>query len=290
MTRRLLLPLLMLCVLPFAPPSVAAARKKRLLVVTTTLGFRHDSIPTAERILGQLAARSGAFTVEYVQQPDGPPDSPPWTAALRSSLAKLSPQSLAHYDGVIFASTTGELPLPDKPGFLAWIRSGKAFIGIHSAADTLHGWPEYREMLGGEFDKHGAQVGVECRISDPRHPATQGLGPTWKIDQEEIYRFKNYDPSRVHELLTLDRDPNDGTPGHFPLAWCRSYGKGRVFYTALGHREDVWDGEGLQKDRKNTPDVARAFQAHLLGGILWALGLKPGSAARILPSAGAGSP
>jgi hypothetical protein len=110
--------------------------------------------------------------------------------------------------------------------------------------------------------REGAQgVGV-CRRCD------------WPIQQEEIYRFKNYDAARVHELLVLDKDPNDGTPGHFPISWCRDYGKGKVFYTALGHREDIWDGDPALHERKNSLEVSTAFQAHLLGGIEWALGIE----------------
>ena len=129
-------------------------------------------------------------------------------------------------------------------------------------------------MLGGEFDHHGSQVAVDCLVADPRDPSTKHLGADWKIDQEEIYQFKNYDPKRVHELLVLDKSPSDGTPGHFPISWNRSYGKGRVFYTALGHREDIWDTDPTIADRKNSVETSRAFQAHLLGGILWALRIK----------------
>ena len=54
-------------------------------------------------------------------------------------------------------------------------------------------------------------------------------------------------------------------------------GKGRVFYTSLGHREDLWDDTAAVKDRKNSPEISKQFQAHILGGIKWALGLVPGS-------------
>jgi len=277
---------------------------KKLLVVSVTTGYRHSSIPTGEKVLRQLAESSRAFTLDFAEQPPGKPNPPkkpaedamdpaagqkyqeavaayraalePWNARVKEALLKLSPESLAKYDGVVFLSTTGDLPIPDKDGFLAWIRAGHAFIGVHSASDTFHGWPGYIDMLGGEFQTHHAQVAVDCLNEDPKHPANKSLGPDWPIQQEEIYRFKNYDRARVHELLALDKDPNDKTPGHFPLAWCRDYGKGKVFYTALGHREDIWDPDPNIKDRKNPAAVAEAFQAHLLGGIEWALGLEPG--------------
>jgi len=284
----LLLAALAVTALPAAP--------KRLLVVTTTTGFRHSSIPTAEKILAQLAKDSGEFTVDFVRQPPGhaetgfpvklKPDASDaekaafnaseakWDEALKNELQKLSPENLKNYDGVIFASTTGDLPIPDKQGFLDWIKAGHAFIGIHAASDTFHGWPDFVAMLGGEFQHHGPQVGVECLNADPANPATAQLGKTWTIQQEEIYQFKNYDPTKVHDLLVLDKHPENNSPGHFPVAWCKAYGDGRVFYTSLGHREDIWDTDPNLKDRKNDVAISQAYQQHVLGGIEWALGLK----------------
>ena len=288
--------LLALCLIALAATSLSAAPKK-LLVVTTTTGFRHSSIPTAEKILAQLAQDSGEFTVEFVQQPSGhaetgfpaklKPDASDadkaafnaaetaWNEKLKLALQKLSPESLKNYDGVVFASTTGDLPIPDKQGFLDWIKAGHAFIGMHAASDTFHDTPEFTAMLGGEFTHHGKQVGVECLNQDLDHPATAHLGKSWTITQEEIYQFKNYDPAKVHDLLIMDKHPeHKEVTGHFPLSWCKPFGEGRVFYTALGHREDIWDADPAIKDRKNDPAISKAYQQHILGGIEWALGLK----------------
>ncbi len=267
------------------------AEPKKLLVVTTTTGFRHSSIPTAERILEELGKTSGEFTVDFVHQP---PDKPrdlrrdatddqkaeykaaeaKWEESLKAALQKLSPESLKNYDGVLFASTTGMLPIPDQQGLLDWIKAGHAFIGIHAASDTFHNWPGYIDMLGGEFAHHGAQVSVDCLNQDTDNPATAMLPKTWTISQEEIYQFKNYDPAKVHDLLILDKHPETGAAGHYAVSWCKPYGAGRVFYTSLGHREDVWDTDPTIKDRKNSVEISKAYQAHLLGGIEWALGLK----------------
>ena len=188
----------------------------------------------------------------------------------------MSAEALKNYDAIIFANTTGDLPLPDKKAFLDWLKSGKAFIGMHSCTDTFHGWPAYIEMLGGEFMTHGAQVGVECMNMDPGHPANVKLGKSWVLKQEEIYLMKNYDAAKCHPLLTLDKHPNDKTPGDYPISWCKKYGEGRVFYTSIGHREDIWDDEtdpGFK--RENTVEMARTYQGHILGGIKWAMGLEP---------------
>jgi type 1 glutamine amidotransferase len=271
-------------------PEVSRA-PKRLLVVTTTTGFRHSSIPTAERIISQLAQSSGEFTVDFVEQPPGKPRDLPkdatdaekadhhiaedqWNDTLKAALQKLSPESLQNYDGVAFVSTTGDLPIPDKQGFLDWIKAGHGFIGIHAATDTFHGWPGYIDMIGGEFMHHGRQVSVDCLVQDTNNPATASLPKVWTIQQEEIYQFKNYQPPLVHDLLILDKHPETGAPGYYGVSWCKNYGDGRVFYTSLGHREDLWDADPNLPDRKNSVEISRQYQAHVLGGIEWVLGIK----------------
>ena len=274
------------------------AEPKKLLVVTTTTGFRHSSIPTLEKVLTQLGKDSGVFTVDFVQQPPGHAATgfpaklkkdatdaektafaaaeTAWNEKLQTELQKLSPANLKNYDGVVFASTTGDLPLPDKQGFLDWIKAGHAFIGIHAASDTFHGYPEFIAMLGGEFAHHGPQVSVECLNQDPASPATAHLGKSWTLQQEEIYQFKNYDAANVHDLLIMDKHPeHKEQSGHFPVSWCKPFGAGKVFYTSLGHREDIIDADPTLKDRKNSPEISKAYQQHVLGGIEWALGVKP---------------
>jgi type 1 glutamine amidotransferase len=272
----------------------ATAAPKKVLVVTVTKGFRHSSIPTAEKILAELGEKSGAFTVDFARvEPKDPqfkgddakPDTNKVSAAIGQVLAeKMSPAALKNYDGVIFANTTGDLPLPDKQAFLNWIKSGKAFIGMHSATDTFdHHKPvdPYVEMLGAEFRAHNKQCEIDCINQDPKHPACSHLGPTFHV-KDEIYLMTNFDRSKVHGLLGLDKHPPDGsaegkeqTPGDYPIAWYKLYGNGRVFYTSLGHREDVWDpNTPAGFNRENSKEVAEAYQQHILGGIKWALGLE----------------
>lgn len=271
MNHRLFLFLLALCGTIPAPvvraqiADIAAMNtaSKRLLVVETTAGYRHESIEIGEETLREMAAHSGHFVLDFVHQPQNKDN-------LSSALQTLAPANLEKYDGVIFLSTTGDLPIPDRDGFLKWIQSGKAFIGVHSATDTFHSWPEYIEMVGGEFKHHGEQVGVQINVLDANHSATRGLSATWNLAQEEIYLFKNLAPDN-HELLALNSHPNEGTPGHFPLAWTRPYGAGRIFYTALGHRDDLWSLDPNRKDRINSVETSAQFRAHLAGGIAWAL-------------------
>ena len=232
------------------------AAPKKVLVVTATKGFRHSSIPTAENVLTTLGETSGDFTVVDVVRggPNGTDDA--------EVAAKMSLEKLKNVDAVIFANTTGDLAIPDKDGFIRWIEAGHALIGMHSGSDTFHGFPAYTKALGGEFKTHGAQVQIDAYNLDPSHPATKSLGPIYTVF-DEIYQFQNFKREEVHGLLTLDKHPNTLVPGDYPVAWCKSVGNGKVFYTSLGHREDVWTSE--------------AYQKHILGGLRWSLGLEAGS-------------
>jgi type 1 glutamine amidotransferase len=222
--------------------------KPRLLVVTYTTGFRHASIPVAEQVLADLATSSGEYEVDFARDADG-------------VSRMLTRSALDGYAGVFFVNTTGNLGLSDLPGFLAWIADGHAFLGAHSAADTYHDAPEYLSMLGAEFAQHGAPCTVHPKVEDAEHPATAHLAPAFEIT-DEIYEWKANPRPVVHVLFALDAHPPDGhpdqnQPGDFPLAWTRSHGKGRVFYTALGHGDETW------KDER--------FKKHLLGAIRWSL-------------------
>jgi type 1 glutamine amidotransferase len=319
---------LFLLALAAAPAfSAFADDAKRVIVVTVTTGFRHGSIPFAEKTLQKLADESKAFTiVEFVRQPDvqvpKKPNKPKdlaadasdkdktrhdsdmvkyeaemakWTpeveneakekqeqfnAEAKRNLEKLSPSNLAaeKIDGVIFANTTGSLPLPDRDGFIQWIKDGHGFVAMHSGSDTLHDFPGYIDMLGGEFQTHKFQVPADLIAADTESPANAGLGSAWNIKQEEVYFIKNQDRSKVHSVWFLRHNPNDAAEaGFFPISWTKAAGKGRVFYTSLGHREDLWSDDPALPGRINSPEISKQYQAHILGGIKWALGLVPGS-------------
>ena len=230
---------------PGTPPPGPPAR---LLVVTHTTGFRHDSIPAAEEALRLTGTQSGLFTTEFCRTAD-------------DVRTRLTPAGLTGIDAVFFANTTGNLGIPDLQAFLDWIASGKGFLGSHSASDTYHEASSYLAMLGGEFVTHGAIVEAEVRVSDPANPAVAHLAPTFRLS-DEWYRFQLTGPGRT-VLLKFDRNPPDGlgTPGEavdLPLAWQKAHGSGRVFYTALGHRQETWED-------------AR-FRKHLLEAIRWAMG------------------
>lgn len=244
------------CAFVAAAALTAEAAPKRVVVVTATKGFRHSSIPTAENVIINLGASSGAYTVVDVVRggSEGKDDA--------EVAEKLTLEKLKNVDAVIFANTTGDLAIPDKDGFIQWIENGHALVGMHSCSDTFHGYPPYIGLLGGEFQTHGSQVAVDMHNQDRAHPAVRHLGPIWTV-YDEIYEFKSFERAKVHGLLTLDKHPQTMVPGDYPVSWCKNVGRsGKVFYTSLGHREDVWTDS--------------LYQQHILGGIKWALGLEAG--------------
>lgn len=176
--------------------------------------------------------------------------------AVKKNLEKLSPAHLRaeKIDAVIFANTTGDLPLPDKEGFIKWIEEGHAFIGMHSASDTFHQFKGYGEMLQGEFAHHGKQVPADLVAGDTTHPANAGIGSKWDIAQEEMYEMKDgsHDRSKVHVIWFLKHPPQEpGKAEYAAVSWCRMAGTGRVFYTSLGHREDLWNDDPALPNRIN---------------------------------------
>lgn len=220
---------------------------RRLLYLTHTAGFKHQSVPFTEQVMREIGAQNG-FEVTVTKNP--------WL---------LAAENLQKFDGVMF-NTTGELPVTDdmKTALLAFVRSGKGFVGVHSATDTFYKWPEYGELIGGYFDGHPWNQEVTIRVEDRKHPSTAHLPESFTI-ADEIYQFKDWSRDKVHVLLSLDPDKIDWTKKgikrtdkDFAIAWTRTFGKGRVFYTALGHREEVW------KDER--------FIQHLIGGLRWAVG------------------
>jgi uncharacterized protein len=227
-------------------PSTQGSRPV-VLVVTHTTGFRHSSIETAEATLTTLS-KSSFFDVTFCRNADD-------VARL------LTADGLSHVSAVAFVNTTGDLGFPDLNAFFAWVQAGGAVLGTHSATDTYHNEPRYLDMIGAEFDTHGNQAQADMLVDNRKHPATEMLGSRWLVF-DEIYHFKMNNRGKVDMLLSLDRQPADGLPGasqptDMPIAWTKPYGSGRVFYTALGHREEVW------QDKK--------FQQHLVGGISWVL-------------------
>lgn len=233
------------------PASQPSPSPRRLLVLTETAGFRHDSISVAVRTLEEIGNETGSWRIAAV-------------AGTREEVAAaVTASGLREVDCVVFANTTGDLGFtPEgRDAFYRWLQEGGAYVGIHSASDTFHGDARYLDLVRGEFEAHGPQVEVTVHVQDAAHPACSGLPASFRIF-DEIYEFKNWSRDAVHVLLAMHAHPQTGATGDFPLAWTHRPGRGRMFYTALGHREDMYANP--------------VYRAHLRGGVEWALGIRSG--------------
>lgn len=193
----------------------------RVLVFTRTTGFRHASIPTGIATVRALGAEDG-FAVTATEDP----------GAFR-------PAELAGYRAVVFLSTTGDVLDPaGRSALEAYVRGGGGFVGVHSASDTEYGWPFYAELVGARFAGHPAVQPVTVRFRPGA--LTAGLPATWRVT-DEPYNFRGR-PRGVQVLATLDESTySGGTMGaDHPIAWTAEVGRGRSFYTGLGHPDAIY--------------------------------------------------
>jgi uncharacterized protein len=220
---------------------------EQILYFTRSAGYRHRVIPLSLTILEQLGRDSGAFDV-----------------AVTEDTSIFTTKNLERYAAVIFY-TSGEPPMSgvQKGALLDFVRSGGGFLGVHSATDTFYTWPDYLDLVGGYFNDHPWHQAVTIEVVDPDDPLVAFLGSSFQIE-DEIYQISDFDYRGSHVLLRLDQSSVDlrasGVHQRFygwPLAWTRLYGKGRVFYTALGHEPGVW------RDPR--------FQRILTNAILWVI-------------------
>jgi type 1 glutamine amidotransferase len=242
-----------------------APKIKRILIIGETKGFQHDSVSNAMGTLWKMGHDSGL-----------------WEAYLRTDcqlITKKKPdmnaKNLNYFDAIVFASTTGELSMDDsqKADMLSFIHDeGKGFVGIHAALDTFYKWPEYGEMIGGWFDQHPwGTFNAPIILEDPNFPATKQF-PKSFVKKDEIYQSKSWSRDNVNVLLRLDENKLDynnlrvhRTDHDFAVAWSKTYGKGRVFYSTLGHTNEAWDDPQIQQ---------MYFEA-----VKWVLGMTEGSTA-----------
>ena len=215
---------------PVTPAPGTPATRSRVLMVTATAAFRHDSIPAARQAMANLAASSGEFSITATED-----------------LSTLGADNLRNYDVVMFALTSGELPLSSaqKDALIEFVRSGHGFIGVHSATDTLYEWPDYGRLVGAYFREHPWTQQGSVIVEDQSHPATAGLGDRFSL-VEEFYTFQENPRGRVQVLLRLDA-PSVGSSGDYPLAWAQVFGAGRSYYNALGHFSETWNDARFQR-------------------------------------------
>lgn len=258
--------------------SAAQGPRKRVLFFTKSAGFQHSVINRegkdtshAEKILTDLGKEHG---FDVVASKDG---------------TLFEPDRIGEWDAFAFV-TTGDLTQPGTDGqppmspkgkqaLLEAIKSGKGFMGMHCASDTFHS-PDggeidpYVKMIGGEFFSHGPQHVAKLVVSDPSFPGVSDFGSEFEIN-DEWYAQKNL-ADDLHVVIyhitegMKSGDRKEYERPNFPQTWIRKEGDGRVFYTSMGHREDVWTNpkyQGLllgalnvitrRADADFTPNVAK---------------------------------
>lgn len=223
---------------------------KKVLFFTKSAGFQHsviarqgDQLALAEQILTEVGLARG---YEVVASKDG---------------SLFDPDQIGVWDAFAFY-TTGDLttegndkqpPMsPEgKRALLDAIHAGKGFIGMHCATDTFHSKGDqvdpYIQMIGGEFITHGAQHEARLLVADEGFPGAGPFGPSFEIN-DEWYAQKNL-ADDLHVIIAHDTNSMKGAMyqrPNFPQTWARMHGRGRVFYTSMGHREDVWTNPKYQ--------------------------------------------
>ena len=244
----------------FAKPK----QKRKLLVFSVTNGFRHGSIASGKTAMTLLGEKTGAFE-----------------AVVSDDLANFETDKINQFDAILFLNTTGD-PFFDKKidkaeaqakserlqkNLQNFVKGGKGFAGFHSATDTLKPRgdkvPEYSKMINGAFDGHpwggGTPVSIAVEKGAEKHPIVAHLDGKNMDFKEEIYQLRDpYDSSKVQMLLRLDLDRSQKVglkraDKDYANSGCKDQGRGKMFFTALGHREDVWTNP--------------LFQEHLIAGI-----------------------
>lgn len=247
----------------YQPP---ANGRKRILIIAQTMGWHHDSISDALAVLVKMGLDSNLYDAEIRTDSE-------WLT--RKPLNPMR-KNLVQYDAVVFCSTTGELPLTEeqKADFMSFVRDeGKGFVGIHAALDTFYNWPEYGEMIGGYFDGHPWNTfDAPVIIEDPGFPAVKHFTSKTLVLKDEMYQPKSWSREKVNVIMRLDdskldysKTPKARADRDFAITWSKMHGKGRVFYSSLGHTRESWQDPQVQK--------------MYLEAIRWVLGGSEGSTA-----------
>ncbi len=235
-------------------------KKEKVLYYTQSAGFRHGPVTRkngelafSEKVMVEVGKEHG---VEVVCSQDG--------GVFDGDLDQYA--AIAFYtSGDLTQAKEKPMSKEGKKKLLDWISAGGGFVGFHSATDSFR-MPNdkekkdpYIEMLGGEFITHGAQQKAKMKVASPKFPEVENLGDGFEMMEEwyAMYKFgKDLHVVLIQETAGMTGDMYQRPP--FPATWAKMYGKGRVFYTSMGHREDVWTNK-------------EHFQTVVLGGFSWVM-------------------
>ncbi|MBV9155480.1 MAG: ThuA domain-containing protein [Acidobacteriaceae bacterium] len=239
--------------------------------------YQHDAVSHALATIERLGYQSGLYDTYIrtdIQLITKHPLQTPENAVVPDANNKSANyKNLNDFDAIFFYGI-GELELTDqqKADLMSFIKEdGKGFVGAHTSITSFYTWPEWGQMIGGYFDDHPWLIFDAPVINEaPDFPAMKAF-PHEFTAHDEIYQVKDFSKDRVRVLARLDADKIDlknprvhRTDRDFPVAWAKTYGKGRVFYSCFGHTKESWDDPRMQE--------------MWLEAIKWAMGLEAGDA------------
>ncbi|MDE3167163.1 MAG: ThuA domain-containing protein, partial [Acidobacteriota bacterium] len=237
---------------------------------------QHDSVSHALSVIERIGYESGLYDTYIRTDSNIISRHPKMTTGEPAS----GGPDLNMADAIFFLGHREVELTPDqKADLLAFVHDdGKGFVAAHIATTAFLSWPEFGEMIGGRFDGHPWNTVTGTVINeDPSFPAMKHLPLTFDI-ADEFYQTKDFSREKSRVLLRLDTsklpvNPNvHNTSGDFPIAWAKTYGKGRVFYATFAHDARTWDN----------PDIYQIYYEALR----WALKLSDADVTpRPLPSA-----
>jgi type 1 glutamine amidotransferase len=237
-----------------APP----ARKRVLAWADVRYGYQHDVISHAVATIERLGYESGAYDT-FIRTDSQPITKRPIEFKTGTGIAtgaQFLARNLNDFDVIFFFGAREiELTPNQRADLMSFIKQdGKGFVAAHSGVTAFFSWPEFGEMLGGRFDEHPWDI-TEARVivEDPKFPAMTRF-PSPLLIKDEHYQLKDFSRSKLRVLARLDPTGLNlkaplvhRTDGDFPVAWAKTHGKGRVFYSTLGHLPEVWDHPAVQR-------------------------------------------
>jgi uncharacterized protein len=248
MLRRIAFSLVLSCSALLSSVS-AQAQQFNVLLFTKMNGWHHESVNEGVDAMRALAVRHH-FSIDW-----------------QEDASVFNDEKLKNYQAVIFLLTTGDILNDEQQAAMErFIRSGKGFVGIHSASDTEYDWDWYTKMVGRTFHIHPAIQTAELTVIDRKFPGVERM-PERFLWTDEWYEFGAERTKGLHYILSVDEQTFDpvtdwGTKkgtgmGKFhPIAWYHDYDGGRAFYTALGHLPATYNDA--------------LFLEHIYGGLYWA--------------------